>query len=259
MAGVDGHPHAGHRHGQVGDAEDLAALVAELVLLVGLVVDRRRRRWDSTLKAIGPGKTDGGGIVDGTRRRRSGRRPCRRRPATCSSSSAVPARPGARRRPGRSTPTSRRSPAASACSGASTGMQTMVVQLGLATMPFGMRRRASALTSGTTSGTVGVHAPGRGVVDDDGARGGHLVAQLPGRGRAHGEQGHVDAGWSAVATSSTTTPSRSRPGRSGDWRRAAAGRRGSRARSSTRAHDRRPPARWRRTRRRYSHLLRPPA
>src|SRR5438094_3233892 len=31
----------------------------------------------------------------------------------------------------------------------------MVEQLGLATMPLGMRRRASALTSGTTSGTSG--------------------------------------------------------------------------------------------------------
>ncbi len=31
----------------------------------------------------------------------------------------------------------------------------MVEQLGLATMPFGMRRRVSALTSGTTSGTSG--------------------------------------------------------------------------------------------------------
>src|SRR6516225_5611179 len=31
----------------------------------------------------------------------------------------------------------------------------MVEQLGLATIPFGMRRSASALTSGTTSGTSG--------------------------------------------------------------------------------------------------------
>ena len=50
--------------------------------------------------------------------------------------------------------TSVRSPA-SRSSGLSAGMATMVVQLGLATMPFGMSSRAWALTSGTTSGTSG--------------------------------------------------------------------------------------------------------
>ena len=44
---------------------------------------------------------------------------------------------------------------ASACNGASTGMAAIVVQLGLATMPFGRWSRASALTSDTTSGTSG--------------------------------------------------------------------------------------------------------
>ncbi len=34
-------------------------------------------------------------------------------------------------------------------------MPTIVVQLGLATMPFGVESRAAALTSGTTSGTSG--------------------------------------------------------------------------------------------------------
>ncbi len=46
------------------------------------------------------------------------------------------------------------SPAAS-CSGFSTGMATMVVQLGLATIPFGIDDRADSLTSGTTRGTSG--------------------------------------------------------------------------------------------------------
>src|SRR4051812_29675633 len=44
---------------------------------------------------------------------------------------------------------------ARSCSGFSATTIWMVEQLGLATMPFGMERRASALTSGTTSGTSG--------------------------------------------------------------------------------------------------------
>ena len=43
VAGEHRHPHARARHRQVGDAEDLAALVAELLLLVGLTGCRRRR------------------------------------------------------------------------------------------------------------------------------------------------------------------------------------------------------------------------
>ena len=50
--------------------------------------------------------------------------------------------------------TSRVSPA-STSSGLSTGIATIVVQLGLATMPFGIDPSASALTSGTTRGTSG--------------------------------------------------------------------------------------------------------
>ncbi len=46
------------------------------------------------------------------------------------------------------------SPAAS-WSGLSTGIATIVVQFGFATMPFGMDRRAWALTSTTTRGTSG--------------------------------------------------------------------------------------------------------
>ena len=43
VAGEHRHPHADARDPQVGDAEDLARLVAELLLLVGLVRARRRR------------------------------------------------------------------------------------------------------------------------------------------------------------------------------------------------------------------------
>ena len=50
--------------------------------------------------------------------------------------------------------TSRRSPAA-ACSGFSTGMAAMVVQLGLAMIPFGTASSVCGLTSATTSGTSG--------------------------------------------------------------------------------------------------------
>ena len=44
---------------------------------------------------------------------------------------------------------------ASSCRGLKTGMATMVVQFGLATMPLGIDASASALASGTTSGTSG--------------------------------------------------------------------------------------------------------
>src|SRR5437660_1714620 len=48
----------------------------------------------------------------------------------------------------------RRSPASS-CSGLSTGIPTIVVQLGLAMIPLGIEARAWALASGTTRGTWG--------------------------------------------------------------------------------------------------------
>ena len=50
--------------------------------------------------------------------------------------------------------TSASSPASSA-NGFRTGIAAIVVQFGLAMMPLGMSRRASALASGTTSGTAG--------------------------------------------------------------------------------------------------------
>ena len=74
----------------------------------------------------------------------------------------------------------------------STGIATIVVQFGLATMPFGIDRSASALTSGTTSGHVGVHAPGRRVVDDGGAGRGDPRRERPRGGGAGREQGDVE-------------------------------------------------------------------
>src|SRR3954471_2755550 len=72
---------------------------------------------------------------------------------TCSSSSSTPLPPA----PDTAwyvDATMRRRPAA-ACNGPSTGMNAMVVQFGLATMPFGIDASESSLTSVTTSGTSG--------------------------------------------------------------------------------------------------------
>ena len=49
----------------------------------------------------------------------------------------------------------RRVSLAARCSGASTGMPAMVVQLGLATMPLGRWASSCGLTSDTTRGTSG--------------------------------------------------------------------------------------------------------
>jgi hypothetical protein len=56
------------------------------------------------------------------------------------------------------------------CSALSGSIATIVVQLGLATIPR-WSASASALTSVTTSGTSSLHPPRRRVVDDDGALG----------------------------------------------------------------------------------------
>ena len=78
-----------------------------------------------------------------------------RPPSSSAGSRARPPRPARRPTPpGRSRRSAGRSPAAS-WSGLSTGIATMVVQFGLATIPFGIEPRASSLTSGTTRGTSG--------------------------------------------------------------------------------------------------------
>ena len=62
--------------------------------------------------------------------------------------------PGARRRPGRCWRSGARRPASS-CSGLSTGIAAIVVQLGLAMMPLRALAIVAGLTSLTTSGTSG--------------------------------------------------------------------------------------------------------
>ncbi len=70
----------------------------------------------------------------------------------------------------------------------------MVVQLGFATIPFGIDASAPGVDLGDDEGDVRVHPPGRRVVDHDGARGGDPGGELQrGRGSAR-EQGDVDAG-----------------------------------------------------------------
>ena len=143
---------------QLGDVEDLAALVAELLLLVGLVASRRRRATPangSTLKAIGRGElaaapgTSTARAVEGERRRR--RRPTLRdllvELGDAGQAGAGHGLVGADDEARRARP--RRAAASS------TGMAAMVVQFGLATMPLGRRSRACGLTSDTTSGTSG--------------------------------------------------------------------------------------------------------
>ena len=64
--------------------------------------------------------------------------------------------------------TVRRRRPASRWSGFRTGIATIVVQLGLATMPFGMQGVGVHL--GDDERYLGIHAPGRRIVDDRGAR-----------------------------------------------------------------------------------------
>ncbi len=117
----------------------------------------RRRRASpasgSTLNAIVPRvglgrrELDGAAVVrEGGRRRRRPRAPgCRARRRRRHRRRRPPGRCSRRAAPGRP----------SSCSGLSTGIAAIVVQLGLATMPLGRSCTASGLTSLTTSGTSG--------------------------------------------------------------------------------------------------------
>ena len=71
-------------------------------------------------------------------------------------------------------------------------MQTMVVQLGLATIPFGMRVEVVLVDLWDHQGHVRVHPPRLGIVDHHGAGPGHHRCPLAGRRRPHAEQGDVD-------------------------------------------------------------------
>ena len=125
----------------VGVAEDLAGLVDHLQLLLGVVVVARlpvhqqvhRQHAGEDLRRVLP-----------LRRPRGG--PARRAPPR--------PRGPCRSRPGRSTRRCAGSCAAS-CSGLSATTIWMVLQLGLAMMPFGRLAADSMFTSGTTSGTSG--------------------------------------------------------------------------------------------------------
>ena len=70
----------------------------------------------------------------------------------------------------------------------------MVVQLGLAMMPFGGRERVVGVDLRDDQRDLRVHPPGRGVVHHDRAGGGDLGRGGQGGGLAVGEQGEVQAG-----------------------------------------------------------------
>ena len=72
-------------------------------------------------------------------------------------------------------------------------MQTMVVQFGLATIPFGMRSSASALTSGTTSGQSGSMRQAEELSITMAPAAATFSANSRDADGAHGEQGDVDA------------------------------------------------------------------
>ena len=106
---------------------------------------------------------------------------------------------------------------------------------------------AAAFTSATTSGHVGVHAPGRRVVDDDRAGGGDLGGELARGGLAGGEQDDVEAGvvgGGRVLDGDLAAVPRQACGRpTGPRRRAAARRPGTPARRGPGASRHRP-GRW---------------
>ena len=89
--------------------------------------------------------------------------------------------------------TIRRVSPASSCRGLKTGMATMVVQFGLATMPLGIERQRFGVGLGHDEGHVGVEAPGRRVVDDDGAGRGQARGELARHRGGSAAQGEVDA------------------------------------------------------------------
>ena len=106
---------------------------------------------------------------------------------------APPARrwpPGPRPRPpGRWTPSLSSGPTSGA-SGASATTIWIVEQLGLAMTPL-WRARSPGLTSGTTSGTVGVHPEGAAVVYHDVARGRDLAGVAPAEIAARRQEAHA--------------------------------------------------------------------
>ena len=151
---------------------------------------------------------------------------------------ARPARPRRRgpppRPPGRWTRSSRRSPASS-CSGLSTGMATMVVQLGLATMPLGIDASVGRVDLGHHQRHLGVHPPGRGVVDHDAPRRRPSGARAPATRRPRPSTGRCRcrrSRRSAASSTSTSPPPTGRRGRPSGPRRRTGCRRAGSARST---------------------------
>ena len=154
VPGEHGHTDAGARDPQLGQAEDLAALVPEFCssFVSALPSSTSLPATGMTLKAIGAGNFDGAGISTAL--------PSWARAAapsatfrTCSSSSAVPASP-ARRRPGRWRPRPGAGPPARGGASAPAS-QPWSCSSGWRRCPFGIADKASAFTSGTTRGTSG--------------------------------------------------------------------------------------------------------
>ena len=128
--------------GRSGISEDLAALVAQLLLLVGLAEPSSTNvpAIGSTLNAIGPANTDGAGSSTASPSkvsRRPGRRP---RDLLVQLGHSGQSRPG----DGLVGGGDQADQAGLACSGLSTGIAAIVVQFGLAMMPLGPVRRSRA-------------------------------------------------------------------------------------------------------------------
>ena len=155
VTGEHRHPHARAPTPQVGEAEDLAALVAELLLLVGLVravVDDRAGERDHVERDVAGnicrlGELDRatvegelGGAVDHLA-------DLLVELGHAGQAAAGDRLVGADHHGDAARPRGR--------AGRAPAWPTMVVQLGLATMPFGLSTSACGVDLGTTSGTSG--------------------------------------------------------------------------------------------------------
>ena len=136
--------------------QDLARLVAQLLLLVGLARAVLDERASDRHDVEGDGATyaTGAGKVTALPSKASAAAPSATARTCVGFGDALAASSDTA---WYVETTSRRSPA-SVCSGWSTGIAAMVVQLGFATIPRGRSSRSSGLTSLTTSGTWGPSA-----------------------------------------------------------------------------------------------------
>ena len=147
----------------------------------------------TTLKAIGSGKTDGLGKLDRAAVVGERRVPAGATSRICSSSSvdASEARPRDRL-VGRDDDALAAPPRRA--SGLRTGIATIVVQFGLATMPFGIDESASGVHLGDDERDVGIHAPRRRVVDDDRPLAATCGARSSDADLPAGKEGEVETG-----------------------------------------------------------------